>query len=134
MSENCEGANLLSVLQVWSGSTFSKHGKSVPAGFVGFHNSNPEQLLLTQHPELRRHRRLLLLSLGGQLLPLSTLVTPAEHQGFIAMPDPGYGSNFPITTPDVHNLAVSVAKRAIGDAQRHAQTRLLLRGEPGFRG
>ena len=48
------------------------------------------------------------------------------------MPDPGYGSNFSITTPDVHNHAVSVAKRAIGDAQRHAQMRLVLRGEPGL--
>ena len=88
-----------------------------------------EQLLLTQHPDLRRHGRVILHSLGGRYLPPTTLVTPAEHQGFLGFPDPGFGA---APTPDQYNHGLAIAKRVISDQHRHAQLRLLLRGEPGL--
>ena len=111
----------LYVLMQVSGAMMA-HRVMMPRGAVTL--GGVEQLLLAQHPELRRHRRIILLSLGGQRLPLTTIVAPADHQGFIAIPDPGFGSNDSagITGSDQYRHALMIAKRAVPDAQRPCTT------------
>ena len=95
--------------------------------------SGLHQILMTQHPQLQRHRRLALHNLGGHYIDPSTRFFPEHFQGFLAIPDPGFGSNNKkAVDSDGYSAALTTAKRAVGDAQRPAQIRLLLRGEPGL--
>ena len=116
----------LYVLMQVSGALLA-HRVMIPRGTITL--GGLEQLLLTQHPALRRHGRVILLSLAGRHLPPTTLITPAEHQGFLGLPDPGFGA---APTTDQYNHGLMVAKKAINDQHRQAQLRLLLRGEPGL--
>ena len=88
---------------------------------------------MVQHPQLQRYRRLALHNLGGHFLSPTTTFHPADFQGLRGNPDPGVGSNGrKAVDMDGYNQALSLAKRAVGSAQRPAQLRLLLRGEPGL--
>ena len=90
---------------------------------------------MVQHPQLQWYRRLALHNLGGHLLNPATTFYPADFQGFLAIPDPGVGSNSKRAVDmDGYNHALGVAKRAVGSVQRPAQLRLHLRGEPGLVG